>query len=230
MRRFYDTVAVSKVGGGFEVLLGGRPLRTPGRLPLRLPTKTLAEAVSREWAEQGAEIDISVMRLTGLANSAIDRVAVDRDAVLAEIVRYGETDLVCYRAAAPGELRRLQDRSWGPLVEWMRDRHGIELNVTDKILPAPQPDLGPARQSLSRYGDFSLSALHTITSICGSLVVALGLAEGRLDSREAWDLSQLDDSWQMERWGADPDAVARRDGHRAEMEAAAAFLAMAAGG
>lgn len=230
MKRFYDTVAVSKVDGGFEILLEDRPLRTPGRLPLRLPTEALAEAVSREWEGQGVEIDVSVMRMTGLANSAIDQVTLNRDAVLAKIVRYGETDLVCYRAVAPDELRRLQDRSWGPLVEWMRDRHGIQLNVTDNILPASQPDLGPVRQSLSSYGNFSLSALHTIASICGSLVVALGLVDGRLDSHEAWDLSQLDDSWQMEKWGADPDAVARREGQRAEMDAAAAFLAMAAGG
>ncbi len=230
MRRFYGTVSVAADGNGVGIRLDGRPARTPAERPLRLPNRKLAEAVAREWSEQGSEMDPFAMRMTGLANGAIDRVAPDRNRTVSEIMRYGETDLVCYRASGPEELRRLQGGAWDPLVAWMRDRYGLALNVTDGILAVRQPPLGRLRKEVAGRGEFSLAALHSVAAICCSAVIGLALDDGRLDAERAWKAAQLDESWQTERWGADPETEARRRGLRLEFDAAAAFLELAKSG
>ena len=232
MKRFYATVDVAPCDGGIAVHLDGRPARTPRERALALPSRALAEAVAREWSGQGADIDLSAMRLTRLANTAIDRVADDRETVVSEILRYGETDLVCYRADRPADLRRAQCAAWDPLVAWMRERHGIALNVTGGILPVPQPSgsLARMRQLVAAERDFPLAALHALAGTCGSIVLALALAGRRIGAAEAWEASRLDENRQFETWGRDGEAEARGAELRADLEAAAAFMLLAGEG
>lgn len=232
MKRRYATVDAAPCDGGTAVRLDGHPARTPRERALVLPSRALAEAVAREWSEQGEEIDLAAMRLTRLANTAIDRVAGNREAVLSEIQRYGETDLVCYRADRPEDLRRAQCAAWDPLVAWMRERHGVALNVTDGILPVPQPpgSLSRIRELAAAHGNFPLTAVHAATGICGSVVLALALAGGRIGAVEAWEACRLDENRQLETWGRDGEAEERGARLRADLEAAAAFLALAEDG
>jgi chaperone required for assembly of F1-ATPase len=228
MKRFYRDVSVVRAEDGFSVRLDGRQVKTPAKRPLRLPGAALAEAVAAEWAEQGSDIDAHGMRLTRLANTAIDRVADHRVAVVGEISRYAETDLVCYRADAPAELMRRQRDAWDPLVRWVSDRHGVVLAVTEGLFPVAQPDesLGRVSEIVAGFDDFSLAALHMVTSACGSVVIGLAVADAVLDGEKAWTASLIDEMFQIEEWGEDAEAATRREGLLADVDSAARFLAL----
>lgn len=231
MKRFYKAVDIAEGPDGIAIHLDGRPVRTPAKQTLLLPSERLARAVAAEWEAQDEEVDPRSMRLTRLANTALDRVAQQRAAIVDEIAAYAETDLVCYRAAEPEELARRQAEAWNPLVDWARERHGIGLAVTDGLLPAVQTDesLRAARAALEALDDFVLTAVHTATAACGSVVLGLAVAGDRIDARTAWELSLVDESWQIEKWGEDPEAVRRREGLLAEISAAAAFIGLCRG-
>jgi chaperone required for assembly of F1-ATPase len=231
VKRLFETAAVAVAEGGFTVTLDGRPALTPGGAPLTLPGRALAEAVAAEWAAQDEEIRPHTMPLTGLANSAVDGVAPGRRAVVEHAVKYAATDLLCYRAGNQPELARRQHAEWQPLLDWAADALGAPLAVTEGIAPVDQPAaaldaLGRAVEALDHM---ELAALSSLTAACGSLVLALALAAGRIGASEAYALSQLDETYQIEKWGADDEAAARRQAVRAEIEAAAAFLALSRG-
>ena len=228
MKRFYEHVSTAEApeGGGFEVQLDERGVRTPQRRPLQVPVAPLAEAIAEEWREQGDEIDIDSMPLTRIAATAVDRVADDPEGYVDQIAAYGGTDLICYRAQAPQELVVRQVRVWQPLLDWARETFGSELVVTDGLLPVEQnPDaLARLRAAVGAHDAFELAALGVVTSASGSLVVALALSEGHLDATTAFDVSQLDESYQVEIWGKEAEAEARRQILRAEIDCAADFL------
>ncbi len=231
MKRFYRTVSLVPEAGGVSVHLDGRPLRTPARKLLQLPTREAAAAIAQEWSEAGDEIDLQLMRLTRLANSAIDRVASDRISVLNDMMRYAETDLVCYRCDSPAELRQRQDHAWSPLVEWIYRRYGVELQVVTGILPRAQlPEtLRRMEAVVDGYGDFSLTGLHAAATASGSMVIALALAGGELDAATAWGAALVDELWQVEAWGVDEEAEQRRQGLMADIHAAASLLSLCDG-
>lgn len=231
MKRFYDAATSVAAEKGFEVRLDGSPVRTPAKRKLALPSERLAQAICREWSDQGEKIDTGGMRLTRLANSAIDRVADRRDAVVSEIAGYAETDLVCYRAAEPEALRERQEASWTPLVDWIGKRHGIVLTVTAGLLPCPQTpeSLSSVRKAVEDRNDFSLTGLQLATAAGGSVVIALALADGEIDAEEAWKLSLVDETWQIENWGEDPEAAKRRAGLLADICAAETFMKLSGG-
>lgn len=226
MKRFYKAVGIAPGDDGIAIHLDGKPVRTPAKRTLRLPGEVLARAVAAEWEAQEGSVDPRSMPLTRLANTALDRVSEQRPAVVDEVAAYAATDLVCYRAAEPEELARRQAEAWDPLVGWARERHGIDLVVTDALLPATQSgeSLQAARDALDAMDDFVLTAVHMATSASGSIVLGLAVAEGRIDSRTAWELSLIDESWQIEKWGEDPEAKRRRDGLLADIAAAATFI------
>lgn len=226
MKRFYDTVSSVSVKEGFEVHLDGRPVRTPAKRRLALPGEGLAQAISREWSDQGEDLDTHGMRLTRLANGAIDRIADCRDPVVSEIAGYAETDLVCYRAAEPEALRRRQETGWTPLVDWIERRHEIVLTVTTELLPSPQPaeSLAKVRKIVEDRNDFRLAGLQLAVAASGSIVIALALAEGEIDASRAWELSLVDETWQIENWGEDPEAAKRRADLLADIDAAETFM------
>ncbi|MGA7675325.1 MAG: ATP12 family protein [Rhizomicrobium sp.] len=225
MRRFYKEVAV---GDGFSVLLDGKPVKTPARAALALPTRALAEAVAEEWRGQGDKIDPATMPLTKLANTAIDRVTGREDDLIDSIAAYAN-DLLCYRAEAPADLVARQNESWDPLLDWAAERTGARLIARVGITHIVQPEESVAalRRAVAQYESFVLPALHLAATVCGSLVLVLALADGRLEAEEAFALSQLDERYQAEKWGADGEAEKRARALAAELDAAARFMELA---
>ena len=223
MRRFYKEVAVAD---GRAILLDGKPVKTPARADLILPTPALAEAVAAEWRAQGDEIDPRTMKLTGLSNAAIDRVAPDLASFARPLAAYAESDLLCYRADAPAELVARQAEAWDPLLDWARARFDVHFAVTRGIVHAPQPDATVARlgEALAAYDAFPLASLAPIITIGGSLVTALALAEDEIDADSAFDLTHLDELWQARRWGEDRLALEARAVRKRDFMAAAELL------
>ena len=222
MKRFYKEVSVADGA----ILLDGKPVKTPARAALTLPTPELAETVAAEWRAQGEEIDPRTMKLTGLCNAAIDRIAPDVTAFLRPLAAYAESDLLCYRADNPAELIARQAEAWDPLLAWARARFDVHFAVTSGIVHAPQPDATIARlgEALGVYDAFHLAGLAPIITIGGSLVTALALAEDEVDTDRAFDLTHLDELWQARRWGEDRLALEARAARKRDFMAAAELL------
>lgn len=228
MKRLYKDAAAIAEGEGFGVVLDGKPLRTPAKLPLILPNLALAEAIAGEWQAQGETIDPYTMPMMRLATIAIDLVAPRRAEVVAELVNYAGTDLVCYRAEHPPELIARQHAIWQPLVDWATLRFDAPLTVTTGIVPVDQPPatLRAFAAALDAYAPPLLTALHAATTSCGSLVIGLALLEGRLDAAASFTAAQLDESFQIENWGEDAEQAERRAALRLDITAAAQFAGL----
>lgn len=222
MRRVYKEVNVAE---DFRVLLDGKPIKTPMRATLALPTRALAEAIADEWRGQGDKIVRETMPLTKLANTAIDRVTGREESVIGQMLTY-TNDLLCYRAEAPADLVARQNEGWNPLLEWAAERHGARLLTRVGIVHIAQPEEAVAalRGALAEHDPFVLTAVHAAATLCGSLVLALALADGRLDAEEAFALSHLDEHYQAEKWGTDGEAEKRARAMAAELDAAARFM------
>jgi chaperone required for assembly of F1-ATPase len=228
MKRFYEKAEVSPEEGGVAILLDGRPVRTPARNLLRVPTEELAEAIAAEWNAQGDEVEPHRMPLTGLANAAIDRVAPDPAAFGRSLAEYGGSDLLCYRAEGPQSLVERQARLWDPLLDWARARFGVEIETTEGVMHRRQPPHTAEQfgRAVAARGIFQLAGLAPLVTIAGSLIIALALAEGAIGLETAWDAAMLDEAWQAEQWGADPLAAASLENRRREFEAAYLFLTL----
>ncbi len=229
MKRFWREVAVAAGDGGFAVTLNGKPVRTGRGEPLVVAHAALAEAIAAEWRGQGEKLDPAAMPLTRIAGAAIDCDASDRAAVIDRVAAFAGTDLICYRADSPLALAQRQATQWQPLIDWAAGRFGARLDVVAAIAPCPQPHsaLATFREAVSAFDDLRLAALEAAVAAAGSLIIGLALAEGRLDTAEAAATSQLDELFQAERWGDDPDAVRSRAERRQTLAAAAAVFAAA---
>jgi chaperone required for assembly of F1-ATPase len=229
MKRFYKDVSVGQLEDGFSVLLDGRPVRTPGRNMLVLPTEKLAEAIAQEWRAQGEEVIATTMPLLRLANTVVDGVAANRAEVIDAILRFGENDLLCYRAHQPPELANRQREGWDPLLDWVRGRHGAEMRVAEGLTHVDQaPDALPAlRQALEAQSAFTIGAVHVIASITGSVVLALAVADGFISGRDAFALSRIDEIYQAEKWGEDAEAARRARNLAQELDKAVELMAAA---
>lgn len=212
--------------GGLAIHLDDRPIKTPARAALVLPTAALADAVADEWRAQKQDIDPLAMPLTRLANTAIDRIAPRRADVIEEIVAYGGSDLICYRVEHPADLAARQAEAWQPLLDWVAAEHGARLDTVYGISHGAQPQaaLDALAGAVEPFDGMELAALHSATSGSGSLVIALALAANHIDAEAAFAAGQLDESYQAERWGEDDEAVLRRAELRADLAAAAIFL------
>ena len=221
MKRFWRDVAVADRG----VLLDGRPVRTPAKATLLLPTDALADAVADEWRAVGTDIDPRAMPLTGLANAAIDRVAPIHASFAADLAKYGESDVLCYRAELPVELAARQDAVWTPILDWARARYDIAFTLVTGIIHRAQPPETVARlgAALAVRDGWALAALSPLVTISGSLVAALMLAEGAITPDATFDATHLDELWQAELWGEDWMATDARALRRADFLAAARF-------
>jgi chaperone required for assembly of F1-ATPase len=229
MKRFYKTVATQAVADGHALLLDGRPVKTPMRQPLVVPTRAMAQAVAAEWEGQGEEIVIASMPHTGFANAAIDRIIPEPDRFVSDIVAYGETDTLCYRAD-PGEpLAERQQRDWEPILQWAENRYDIRLVRVAGIIHQPQAQhsLSRLQSVVSAHHGFVLAGLTTIASIGGSLVAALALLEEAFDSETIWRAVCLEELWQEELWGADFEALETRRLRRAAFDDAKRFCSLA---
>ena len=226
MKKFYKAARAVADGDGFQIALDGRMARTPRKAPLRLPARALAEAIADEWQAQGGSVDPLTMPLTRLVNSCIDTVTTQREAVIQTISAYGGNDLVCYRADTPPELVAAQHAHWQPLVTWAERRHDAVLTVTSGITHVEQPAaaLASLRAAVAAFDDYRLAALHDLTTITGSLVIGLAVADGEIEVDRAWVAAQVDEAHQAARWGEDKEAAARRDRLKAEFDQAKRFL------
>lgn len=223
MKRFWKDVTVDAER---VVRLDDRPVRTPGRVPLALPTPALAETVAEEWRNVAETVDPRAMPLTGLANAAIDRIAADPPPFAEGLARYAETDLLCYRADSPPELVERQDAVWNPLLDWARDRYDVHFTLVTGIMHRPQPEATVERlaQAVAVLDPFRLAALSPVVTITGSLVLGLALLEGAADADAVWQAAHVDEDFQAEIWGEDYLAIEAREAKRREYDAAVRFL------
>jgi chaperone required for assembly of F1-ATPase len=226
VKRFWKQATVTEDNGGWTIALDGKPLRTPARKPVIVPTEALANAIAAEWNDAGENVDPRRMPLTGLANSAIDRVEPDPGTFAEGLARYGESDLACYRAEGPRELRDRQEQSWDEMLAWARRRYDVDFATTCGIVHVAQPGatverLGHAVRSLD---PFRLAGLSPLVTIGGSLVAALAVYEGAIPVEEGWKAVTIDERWQAEQWGADLEAETALEARRRDFFAAARFL------
>jgi chaperone required for assembly of F1-ATPase len=231
MKRFYTKVAAAAADGpaaGWTVTLDGRRVKTPGRRDLILPKAALAAAVAAEWEAQRDEVRPAEMPLMRLACRTLDRTDAGRAAVVQQVAQYAGTDLVCYRAAHPPELAQRQNAIWQPLVDWAMLRYDAPLAIATGVIPKNQPSasLRAFAAAVDACDDFTLTALQAATAVCGSVIVGLALIEGHIDAAAAFAAAQLDESFQIEAWGEDAEAAARRRALAAEIAAAERFTAL----
>ncbi|MGW8137017.1 ATP12 family chaperone protein [Sphingomonas zeae] len=223
MKRFWKHVSVDAER---VVRLDDRPVRTPGRVPLALPTPALAEAVADEWRGVEETVDPRAMPLTGLVNAAIDRIGMDPAPFADGLARYAESDLLCYRADSPPELVARQDAVWNPLLDWAQTRYDVHFTLVTGIMHKPQPPATVERlaQAVAALDPFRLAALSPVVTITGSLVLSLALLDGAADVDAIWAAAHVDEDFQAEQWGEDYLALEAREAKRREFDAAVRFL------
>ncbi len=228
MRRFWKDVTVEQSTFGHAVRLDGRPVKTPKRNELALPTKKLADAVVAEWEAVAKTVDPILMAMTGFANAAIDHIGADREGFVTAIAAYGETDLLCYRGAAGEPLAERQAEIWDPWLDWAQLRYDVSFVIVEGIMHQPQPEatLAKLRAAVTARGTFELAAMAKLTHLSGSLVLTLALVERAGEADALWEAACLDELWQEELWGADHWAQKNRSDRNAEFMAAVRFLEM----
>jgi chaperone required for assembly of F1-ATPase len=230
-KRFYEQVAVQPLDEGFGIALDGKPVHTPARARMVVPTEKLAEALAEEWRAQGPEIDPAKMPKTRLVNTALDGVAREKNAVAAEIAKFAGSDLICYRAAAPESLIAEQDAAWNPILDFFREKFSARFLCSQGVIYVAQPPgsleailRAVERQAEGPDGALRLAALNVLTTLTGSALIALALVHGGLDFDSAWAAAHVDEDHQMRLWGADDEALARREARKAEMSSALEVL------
>ena len=226
MKRFWRAASVEEQGAGYTILLDARPVKTPARAALALPTRALAEAIAAEWDAQADTIDPRAMPLTGLANAAIDRVAPDPATFAGGLAQFGASDLLYYRAERPRRLVELQAAAWDPLLDWARRRFDVDFVLGSGVMPVDQPEatvraLAPA---VAAYDPFRLAALSPLVTVGGSLIAALALAEGAVARDAAWTAVTIDEQFQLDEWGSDAEAEKALAARREDFDAGARLL------
>jgi len=226
-KKFYTDVAVAAGERGFGLALDGKPVRTPSRAALVLPTAALAEAVAAEWRGQGESIDPATMPLTRMANTALDGVAAQMAAVAAEIAKFAGSDLVCYRAGEPDALVAAQNAAWTPVLDFAEQVLGARFHLAEGVMFVAQPEASVAAIAQAIDGEaqrpdgaFRLTALHEMTALTGSVLIALALTRGAAKFDDAWAAAHVDEDHQMRLWGADEEALTRRAARLRDMRAA----------
>ena len=222
MRRFYKTALAENC----KVMLDGRELKTPARSLLCLPNMDLAQAIAEEWQAQGEKIDNSKMYLTQIAMTTVDRVAFNRTLIIAELLRYLNTDLLCYRAPSPSDLVNLQTQEWQPILDWFKAEYELDLQTTQGVSPILQGSAADEffLKEISNLNDFRLTILQVTTLALGSLLLAFAFIKAKLKGSQALKLSILDEEYQAKLWGEDPETLRRQGELLAEINAAQKFL------
>lgn len=227
-KRFWTEARAEPAEGGFAVHLDGRAVRTPAKAPLVVPSRAMAEAIAAEWQAQETVVDPRSMPVTRSANSAIDKVIPQFDAVAEMLAAYGDSDLLCYRAESPAELAARQAEAWDPLLAWAGTALGAPLEPRAGIAHRPQPpeSLAALDGAVRALTAFELTALHDLVGISGSLVIGLATVHGHLPAEELWPLARVDEDWQQRLWGVDEEAAAAAEDARTAFLHAARFHAL----
>ncbi len=222
-KRFYKKVALEETGNGFSVKLDDRSVKTPGRQELCLPNEASAELVAEEWRSVEKEINPLKMPVTRLANTTQDGVATEMQAVMEDIVRYASSDLLCYRASNPWELVEIQRQHWDPVLDWAAAEFGANFETGEGVAPLSQPRtaIHAYAKHLERHAEpIKLTCFHTFTSLTGSAILALALAEGEVTVEQTWAAAHVDEDWNTSLWGEDYEAAERRKQRWTDFEAA----------
>ncbi len=224
-KRFYTKAGITRNDTGFGIELDGRAVKTPLKRLLSVPNEPLADAITVEWEAQVDVIDPLTMPLTKHANSAIDRIEVRKDAVVDELAAFGASDLVCYRADSPDKLVARQAQHWDGVVKSMETRLGARFILVQGVMFQAQPPetLDLLKGQIAAHDAFTLAALHTITNLTGSVLIALALVDGDLSEQAGWAAAHVDEDWQIEQWGSDEEAQKRRVTRLEEYSAALKF-------
>ena len=222
MKRFWKKAEVVEAEGGYGITLDGKPLKTPARVSLALPTRTLADAIAAEWNDSGETVDPRAMPFTGLANAALDRVGAE---IATGLAKFGDSDLTCYRAADPSPLVERQMEAWDSLLGWARRRYDVDFATCSGIIHIPQPPetIRRLEHAVHALDPFRLAALAPLVTISGSLVAGLAVIEQAMPAEAVWDSVTVDERWQLEQWGSDAAAEAMLEARRIEFLAAARF-------
>ncbi len=233
-KRFYKDVTIAKIGeeGTYTIHLDGKAVRTPAKHPLVVRTKALAELLRAEWDAQTEVVDPGTMPISRHVNTAIDGLANDTQAVFEDILRFSSSDMICYRAGEPQELVKRQTDQWDPVIEWAANTLGARFILVEGVMHKEQPReaIAAFAVTLRKYDTaIELAALHTVTSLTGSAILALALAENEYSLEEIWALAHLDEDWTAEQWGEDDEARERRAARFIDMRAADAVLRAAKG-
>ena len=207
-KRFWKNVHVVSSEAGFFIKLDDKILKTPAKRQMMLPTEALAKKVASEWDKQIEEIDPTTMPFTKSANAALDKVSEQYEEVSSLLGEYGETDLLCYRADSPPELQKRQKTGWDPILKWAENTFKVQINCGTGIVYIPQNEklFSETRKKINNLSIFELTALYDMVSITGSLILGLAIINGRLSAEEAYQLSRIDEQWQLEQWGEDEEA------------------------
>ncbi|QAU46497.1 ATP12 family chaperone protein [Bradyrhizobium guangzhouense] len=224
-KRFYKEAGVTEAEGGYAITLDGRPIRTPSGRQVVIPARALADAVAAEWAAQSEAIDPVTMPLTRIANSVVEGVVDRVELVTDDLAKYFETDLLFYRAGHPEGLVAREAAHWDPVLFWAAEALGAHFILSEGIMHVRQPDeaLRAARAALP--GDpWSVAALHVVTTLTGSALLALALAHGMRDADQVWAAAHVDEDWNIDQWGVDEEAAARRATRQRDFDAAVAVL------
>src|ERR1700709_1539319 len=224
-KRFYAQPGVAETPKGFGITLDGKPVRTPSRRLLAAPARVIAEAIAAEWDAQKEIIDPTTMPLTRLANSVIDAVAARVEAVADDIAKYFHSDMLIYRAGHPEALVALEAEHWDPVLFWAADTLGAHFILTEGIVHVRQPDQAVAAACAVLPADpWSITALHMVTTLTGSALLALALLRGALDEDQIWAAAHVDEDWNIAKWGVDEEVAARRLARFLDFRAAAEVL------
>lgn len=228
-RRFYKEVGINGEASGFAILLDGRPIKTPMKQGLLLPNEAMAEAVAEEWRQQGEHIDHETMIFTKLANTALDRVRGREDEIIGEITSYAASDLLLYRATEPQSLSQREEEHWGPCLTWLKESHNITFTCAGGIIHVTQEEAELEKFSylFKSYTPFALTAIHNMTTLTGSAILALTVTKGENTPQAAWQAAHVDEDFQIERWGEDAEAKRRRKTREGDFLAAHQFLKLA---
>jgi chaperone required for assembly of F1-ATPase len=229
MKRFWTQVSIAESDGGWRVLLDGRAIKTVSGRAQVVPNEALALAMAEEWAAQGPEIDPAGFLFRDMADFAIDVAGPERAAQVADLLRYGETDTLCYRAEAGEALADRQDEVWEPLLQAAERRYDVHFERVAGVLhrPPPAATLHRLRAVIAAENDFVLAALRTLANLAASLTIALAVLDDPAATGALWDAANLEEDWQAELWGKDAEAMERRARRARDFAAAARFAALA---
>ncbi len=229
-KRVYKMVNVAAYGEAWRVLLDGKAVSTPMRKPLVTPIKPLAEGIGAEWDAQKVHVDPETMPLTRLLSTAIDKIAPERSMMIAELIKYADTDLLCYRASHPADLKLRQDELWQPVLDWLAAKTGASLEVVRGIIPTEQASESVAalERAIASLNDLELTAFQASAASTSSLALSLAFVHRRLSAAEVFAAAQLDETYQIEKWGDDELAAQRRDNIAADLNGIGQFLDLTA--
>lgn len=212
MKRFWAKAEATETDQGFAIALDGRPVKTPAKTSLVVPSRALADTIAAEWDAQEEIVNPEAMPFSRLANSAIDKVSLQHGAVAEMVAEYGGSDLLCYRADAPQGLVDRQSEAWDPLLAWIDETHGIALNLQTGVMPTAQPDDSLAKMHVltAAMPPFTLTAFHELVTLPGSWIIGFAALNNHVSAETLWTAAHIDEIWQAEHWGEDEEALAAR--------------------